>query len=247
MTNVELRTPILRLGCAGWSIPSAYSDRFVSEGTHLQRYARVFNATEINSSFYRPHHPKTYARWKESVPEDFRFSVKMPKSISHEKRLQGCENELAEFCDQVSSLGDSMGCLLLQLPPSLEFDPAIMVHFMKQLRRLQDTPLACEPRHTSWFSAPAERVLCDLHISRVAADPPRCKGAQIPGGDRSIEYTRLHGSPRVYYDGYSKEALADIHQSLSEPGSATRERWCIFDNTAAGHATGDALSLRYAD
>ncbi|MEP6881462.1 MAG: DUF72 domain-containing protein [Dokdonella sp.] len=238
-----LRTPQLRIGCAGWSIPAAYATRFSGEGTHLQRYAGVFNAAEINSSFYRPHRAKTYARWRQSVPEHFRFSVKMPRLISHEMQLQGCQEELIKFLDQVSSLGPSLGCLLLQMPPSFEFDQKIFTRFRDLMRRLHPVPLACEPRHASWFSEGAERVLCDLGVSRVAADPPRCTEAEVPGGDRLIEYTRLHGSPHVYYDAYSNDALANIRKSLTQTSTGTRERWCIFDNTAAGHAIGNALAI----
>ncbi|MEO5559407.1 MAG: DUF72 domain-containing protein [Dokdonella sp.] len=237
------RAPLLRIGCAGWSIPASYAPRFDSEGTHLQRYARVFNAVEINSSFYRPHRATTYQRWAASVPTHFRFSVKMPKAISHEKRLQGCDSDLIEFLDQACCLRDKLGCLLLQLPPSFMFDQAVVAPFMHQLRRLHSGPVACEPRHASWFSASSSRVLRDHGISRVAADPARCTDAALPGGDRSIEYTRLHGSPNVYYDTYSLASLARIREELERFSTETQERWCMFDNTALGHATGNALTM----
>jgi len=82
-------TATLFVGCAGWSLPREQWPAFAAEGTHLQRYASRFNAVEINSSFYRPHLPKTYARWAQSVPPGFRFSVKVPQRITHELRLQG--------------------------------------------------------------------------------------------------------------------------------------------------------------
>ncbi len=235
--------PLLRVGCAGWSIPAAYAACFDGDGTHLQRYARVFNAVEINSSFYRSHRAETYKRWAESVPSNFRFSVKMPKVISHEKRLQDCDDELRAFLDQTSGLQETLGCLLLQLSPGFAFEPAIVSRFMQHLRRDHFGPVTCEPRHVSWFSAAASRMLKDHGISRVAADPARCAGAAMPGGDRSIEYTRLHGAPMIYYDAYSTGALARIKEQLDKPSRATRERWCIFDNTARGHATGNALAM----
>lgn len=88
---------MIHLGCAGWSLPREYADEFVQSGSHLQRYAARLNAVEINSSFYRPHRPGTYARWASSVPEDFRFAVKLPKIITHDQRLQGCTEVLDEF------------------------------------------------------------------------------------------------------------------------------------------------------
>ena len=241
--NTASTTPLLRVGCAGWSIPAAYASCFASEGTHLQRYARIFNAVEINSSFYRSHSAKTYQRWAESVPGSFRFSVKMPKTISHGKRLQGCNDELRTFLDETSLLEETLGCLLLQLPPSFAFDQAIVDRFMGQLRRVHFGPVACEPRHVTWFSRSASRLLRDHGISRVGADPARFTGAEKPGGDRSVEYIRLHGSPRIYYDTYSLSTLARLKKQLDKPSRATRERWCIFDNTARGCATGNALAM----
>ena len=72
-----------RIGCAGWSIPKAHAGAFPAVGTALERYAQVFDCVEINSSFYRSHRPSTYERWAASVPDHFRFSVKMPKQITH--------------------------------------------------------------------------------------------------------------------------------------------------------------------
>jgi uncharacterized protein YecE (DUF72 family) len=85
------------IGTAGWSIPAIHAHAFPGSGTHLERYGAVLNAVEINSSFYRPHRQKTYARWAASVPEDFRFSVKLPRTITHHQRLIDFEADLARF------------------------------------------------------------------------------------------------------------------------------------------------------
>src|SRR5256885_13730988 len=77
----------IHVGCAGWSVRADHASHFPAEGSHLQRYAGRFAAVEINTSFYRPHRPATYARWAASVPSDFRFSVKVPKEITHKRRL----------------------------------------------------------------------------------------------------------------------------------------------------------------
>lgn len=167
----------------------------------------------------------------------------MPKSISHQKRLRGCEGDLSAFLDSACCLGDRLGCLLLQLPPSFAFDQAVVSRFLQQLRALHSGPVAFEPRHASWFSATASSVLRDHSVSRAAADPARTRRAALPGGDHSIEYTRLHGSPTMYYDAYSMTAIGRIRERLDRPSTATRERWCIFDNTALGHATDNALTI----
>ena len=78
----------IRTGTAAWSIPKEHAAPFPVAGSHLERYGAVLNAVEINSSFYRPHRTTTYERWAASVPEDFRFAVKVPKAITHEHRLK---------------------------------------------------------------------------------------------------------------------------------------------------------------
>jgi len=241
---MTVRIPTIFIGCAGWSIASAHAGAFPGGGSHLERYARVFNAVEINSSFYRPHQPRTYARWAESVPAGFRFAVKMPKAISHTKRLRDCGAEVQAFLDQASCLGAKLGILLLQLPPGLAFDPGIVLPFLDDLRRRHHGVIACEPRHVSWFRANVDAALRERGITRVVADPARVPRAAAPAGDRKAEYLRLHGSPRMYYDAYSDETLARLAHRLARPGKRTRERWCIFDNTAEGHAIDDALKLR---
>src|SRR5882757_9365764 len=109
--------PPFRIGTAEWNVPSLYLDQVPPGGSHLERYARSLNAVEINSSFYRPHRRTTYRRWARSVPDDFRFAVKVPKAITHEASLADCHALLDRFVDEVTGLGDKLGVLLVQLPP----------------------------------------------------------------------------------------------------------------------------------
>lgn len=232
----------IRVGCAGWSIPRSTAAIFPDEGSHLERYAGRLNAVEINTSFYRPHRPATYARWAASVPEDFAFSVKMPKLITHERRLSNVSEPLKQFLNEAGTLGKRLGCILVQLPPTLEFALPIAAAFFKQLRDLYAGPLACEPRHATWFSHAAQELLSDNSVARVAADPPLHSGGDEPAALTTFHYFRLHGSPQIYYSRYSDEFIdALAHKFEVMPVGA--ETWCIFDNTAAGHATDNALKL----
>jgi uncharacterized protein YecE (DUF72 family) len=235
--------PSLYVGCAGWSIPAEYANEFPDGNSHLARYAQVFSAVEINSSFYRPHLPATYRRWSATVPKAFRFAVKMPRSISHMARLRDCRPALETFLGEVDSLDGKLGCLLLQLPPSLVFEAAVVLPFFDLLRQLYKGPVACEPRHATWFHGTVSTALRERGIARVAADPARFTQAAVPAGDHSMQYLRLHGSPRMYYDSYPNALLQLIAQRLQRPCERTAERWCIFDNTAQGHATGNALAV----
>lgn len=243
MTASATCRPVLFIGCAGWSLPAAQAHRFPAGSSHLERYAQRLNSVEVNSSFHRPHRPATWRRWAASVPEEFRFSVKMPRTISHEARLRHAEAALQTFLDQVAELGAKLGCLLLQLPPSLRYEPLEVLPFFDLLRRLQQAPVACEPRHPSWFHPAVDRALAERGIARVAADPARHPRAAVPAGDHRLEYFRLHGAPRIYYDAYSDQSLQRIERRLLRVDRRCAQRWCMFDNTARGYAVANALDL----
>src|SRR5688572_32863844 len=101
------------IGTAGWSIAGRHAERFPGDGSMLDRYARRFNAVEINSTFYRPHRPETWARWAQSVPASFRFAAKVPKAITHERRLVDCGDLAAAFVEQLEPLGEKLAVLLV--------------------------------------------------------------------------------------------------------------------------------------
>ncbi len=229
------------LGTAGWSLPREQWPAFPADGTHLQRYAGRFGAVEINSSFYRPHRPATYAKWAANVPAAFRFCLKVPKQITHEQRLIGCEALLEQFLHECEHLGEKLGCLLVQLPPSLVYDAGGASDFFDALRARHGGPVAIEPRHSSWLEA--DGLLQQAQIARVAADPAPFPEAAEPGGWSGLRYYRLHGSPRIYYSAYDAERLDAMAERLAGEGGDT-SCWCIFDNTASGAATNDALALQ---
>ncbi|MES1195417.1 MAG: DUF72 domain-containing protein [Steroidobacter sp.] len=229
-------------GTAGWSVPRAVAKNFPGTGTHLQRYAQVLNGVEINSSFYRAHAVSTYQRWADSTPSTFRFAVKVPRAITHKAGLRCAREDLQQFLTEVNGLGNRLGPLLIQLPPSMKFDAKVVSHFLRMLRDLYQGTAVCEPRHKSWFEQPAESLLIGHNISRVAADPPVAATGEKPGGDTQLVYYRLHGSPRTYWSGYSQERLIAWVNEIRLHGNKTV--WIIFDNTAAGYATSNALQMR---
>lgn len=232
---------MIRIGTAGWTIPRRFANDIPSSGSGLERYAAVFPAVEINSTFYRSHKPETYARWASVVPEGFRFAAKLPKTITHERRLVDSGALLEGFLKEVSLLGRKLGPLLIQLPPSFAFDNADAEAFLRQLRSLTGNAAACEPRHASWFEPEAGDLLTQYRVARVAADPARVPAAAVPGGWPELAYYRLHGSPRMYYSEYDETFLSSLAARMS--GSPAAETWCIFDNTASGAAAGNALTL----
>jgi len=233
----------LLVGTAGWSISSRYASAFPSGGSHLERYARRLLAVEINSSFYRPHQRKTYARWAASTPSGFRFSVKVPKAMTHERRLADCDDLLDRFIAEVSGLGDKLDVLLVQLPPSLGFVEADAACFFAALRSRSSAAVVVEPRHQSWFASSIDEWLIHRGISRAAADPSRFSEGGQPGGATDTVYYRWHGSPQIYASNYDDAALDRLHMRIGRDLTRGARAWCIFDNTAAGAALGNALAL----
>jgi uncharacterized protein YecE (DUF72 family) len=230
------------VGTAGWSIPRAEQPRFPSAESLLARYAAVLPAVEINSTFYRAHRASTFDRWAASVPRAFRFSVKIPSTITHDQRLGNSAALLKPFLTDLAPLGSRLGCLLVQLPPSLAFDARVARAFFTLLRNRFDRGVALEPRHASWFTDRADRLLNDFEVARVAADPPRAEGDGEPGGWRGLAYFRLHGSPRMYYSSYEDDFLDALAKRLRALRRRRIPTWCIFDNTTLGGATANALS-----
>ncbi len=231
------------IATAGWSLPRACQPRFDAEGTHLQRYARVLRGAEINTSFYREHAPATYANWARQTPRGFRFSVKLPREITHDLRLRAARKPLLAFLASLAGLGSRLGPLVVQLPPSLAYERRSARTFFTLLRAHHDGPAACEPRHPSWFDDHADALLKAHGIARVAADPSVVEAAAVPGGDPALVYYRLHGSPRMYWSDYDAERLQRWADALRALPRRT-EAWCVFDNTASSAAMKNALELR---
>ena len=234
------------VGTAGWAIPTQYKAVLPGSLSHLERYAQRLAAVEINSSFHRHHQCQTYRRWSSSVPANFRFSVKVPRTLTHSGELSPDARVLERFIEEIQGLGAKLGVILVQFPPKLMFEERMSHEFFRALRQRADVPLACEPRHASWGSARADRLLAKWRVSRVAADPAPWPGAGEPGGWRRLAYFRLHGQPRMYYSDYNEERLASLRKQVSVARGRASEVWIIFDNTALGHALGNALAFTAA-
>ncbi len=237
-----LRSMTIRIGTAGWAIHKSSAAAFPGGGTHLQRYAERLNCVEINSSFYRPHKRATYQRWAESTPADFRFSVKIPRQITHEKRLIGCEPDIELFLTQVTGLGEQLGALLVQLPPSLAWGEQAL-SFFADLRQQLSGPLVCEPRHKSWFNATVSAALSEYKVGRVAADPSVVPAAASPDGFPIRPILGFTAHRACTTRSIRRRALHNLAATLLEETTRSRSVWCIFDNTALNAATGNALNL----
>jgi uncharacterized protein YecE (DUF72 family) len=241
---VKTKANRILVGLAGWSEATSRQSGFFpapkgSGLSSLARYASAFDFVEINSSFYRQVRPSTCAQWAEEVPGDFRFSVKMHRLVTHYTRLKRTDL-LDPFFASLAGLGKKLGAVLVQLPPSLAFDPGVAESFFDALRRKYSGPVACEPRHASWEDAEASAVLRDYRIGRVHTEVPA--PAAEPGGAEIPVYVRLHGAPRRYYSAYNSDQLGRLAAFLQ--ANRGRRRFVVFDNTASNAAVRNAAELR---
>ncbi|MVA18959.1 DUF72 domain-containing protein [Agrobacterium vitis] len=223
------------IATAAWSIPKKVADRFAQEGSGLTRYASVFDGVEINSTFYRRHKASTFARWAESVPDSFRFAVKIPKEITHTRAMKDIAEPFGTFLEDITPLGTKRGPLLCQLPPSLAFDADALDSAFNTVRKADDGSIVIEVRHKSWASAEALDLLKSYAINRVLADPAPVWPTK--DFDTPPKYVRLHGKPKIYYSSYADEEIKPFSDLLAA------DSWCVFDNTASGAAIENALTL----
>lgn len=223
------------VGTAAWTIPKTAAEDFPVEGSHLERYSKVFNAVEINTSFYKDHLAKSYTKWASATPEDFKFSVKLNQRFTHT-----CEDasaiDLSTCLESIAYLENKWRVLLLQFPAGKEFSASNMNRMYKIIRKRFDGIVALEPRNLSWACDESVWLMNEYNITKVIADPEKCPGVEAG----TEKYYRLHGSPEIYRSNYEDDYLDTIYAELS---STENEAWCIFDNTTFGHATTNALSL----
>jgi len=237
------------VGTSGWAVAHAVAPPSRPGISGLERYAEHFNAVEVNSTFYRLPLAKTVDRWRDATPAEFRFAVKLPRSITHEAGLIAAEAETAEFCELVARFERKLGPLLVQLPASRELEARVARPFFEHLKRVSAAPVVVEPRHVSWFTAEADRLLGDLAVARAAADPACCAAASRPGHAGGPSYFRWHGSPRKYFSAYPPAAITSLAAQvldMKRARGARGEVYCFFDNTGLGAAAINALSLQTA-
>jgi uncharacterized protein YecE (DUF72 family) len=188
--------------------------------------------------------PAGDVRWRDSTPPNFAFAVKVPRAVTHDCALRGCERELSAFLEEVTGLGAKLGVLLVQLPPSFEFDGGVVRAFFENLEASTPCAIACEPRHATWFTPEVESLLEHVGVARVAADPPRGAAGARPRGSPELAYYRLHGTPEVYYSAYGNEFLAELADELQSVTPTSPSVWCVFDNTARHESWRNACELR---
>jgi uncharacterized protein YecE (DUF72 family) len=263
----------IRIGTSGWVYPP-WRGTFYPKGLvhrrELEYLARQVNSIEINGSFYSLQRPERYRSWFEQTPDDFAFSVKGGRFITHMKQLRDTETALANFfASGILALGHKLGPILWQLPPTLQFDTERLSGFFESLPRnthsaaklaenhdeklkgdayttvADDRPIrhALEVRHPSFGTRESFQLLKKYDIALVVADTAG-KWPFLEEVTSDFVYVRLHGDEELYASGYSDEALETWAAKVRQwHDKAHKDVYVYFDNDMKVKAPGDAKSL----
>lgn len=160
----------VRIGCTGWSYEpwvDTFYPKNLQNSNFLKYYSSIFDVTEVNSTFYRIPNQFMTKKWNKETPPNFRFTAKLPKSITHEKRLQNIQSEFEEFLKALEPLKAKILALVIQLPPSFSFDEARprLEELIQILPKHYKFPI--EGRHQSWFTETALSFLCEKNLCLV--------------------------------------------------------------------------------
>lgn len=249
--SIELRgRGRLYVGTSGWSnltwgrgpLPKKVPPR-----ERLARLGRIFNAVEINSTFYRLPPPGCVSRWASAVPDDFVFAVKLSRFLTHIQRLRvdAADRGLASFFEAVAGFGEKLGPLLAQLPPNLQKDEDLLNEFLAKLHDAMGSHhgrIAVELRHPSWRSPEITSILDRHGAALVVADMPACAIAE-PNRGAPFVYVRRHGPGGDYRGSYAPEQIAADAALARREINAGRDVFVFYNNTIDPDAVENALSL----
>ena len=232
----------IHVGCSGW-VYRHWRGLFYPEGLPqkrwFERYAEEFDTVEINATFYRVPLGSTFEGWREKAPPGFRYAVKVNRYITHMKKLLDCGDELDRFIALARPLGESLGPLLYQLPPSLHKDLPRLDAFLRRLPT--DLDHVVEFRHKSWYEDDVLALLDGHGVGFVAHDMQGRLSPRWASGRTA--YVRFHGTGR-YVGRYSDEALLAWSDWAADQARNGRSVWCYFNNDIHGHAIEDARTLK---
>jgi uncharacterized protein YecE (DUF72 family) len=231
------------IGTSGWHYKHwkgpFYPPR-LPDKAFLEYYADHFGTAEINNSFYRLPEKETLVRWRNAVPEDFIFSVKASRYLTHMKKLKDPNEPLERFLDGVSILGDKLGPILFQLPPRWRSNPQRLEGFLDILP--ENFRYTFEFRDPSWFDEKIYDLLTRYRASLCVYDlAGRTSPKEITA---DFAYVRLHGPDGPYRGRYGSQELAGWGAKFSTWLKEGLPVYCYLDNDEGGYAVQDALRLR---
>jgi uncharacterized protein YecE (DUF72 family) len=233
------------IGTSGWSYEHWTGVLYPSGTTPYQRlgyYLARFNTVELNSSYYRWPSTAAFRSWRRRLPEGFRFAIKAPRTLTHQRCLYAPEEGLAQIENGLISLRERCGPLLVQLPPTLPCDYARLAYFLEKVP--YGRQVALEFRHPSWHTERIFELLEKHHAAYCVMS-----GARLPCVLRATApfvYIRLHGpDPNHLYAGsYSEDSLRWWAARISEWEAMGKSVFAYFNNDGEGNAVCNALRLK---
>ena len=233
----------IRVGCSGWNYKH-WREIFYPRGVPVSRwfafYAEHFDTVEINNSFYRLPTPETFARWRDQAPPGFCYAVKANRFLTQAKKLKDCEEPIERMMSATRHLGDRLGPMLYQLPPSLKINLERLESFLKLVPK--DVTNVFEFRERSWYVAETYALLERYGASFCVHDMPGSASERIAVGP--IAYVRFHGGEGKYWGRYSDEGLLSWTDWMAGQRRLGRPVWAYFNNDIHGHALHDAQTLK---
>ena len=240
-----MQSPSFYSGTSNIALPikqSEYPPGFKG-ASRLTYYASLFSSLEVNSTFYKLPKAATVEKWRDSVPPHFRFTFKMPKTVTHAKGLQFSAEELEVFAETISLVGDKRGCLLLQLPPSVKRERQEELEGILECLGYdaKDWKIAVEFRDPSWYNREVYRMLQGYGATMVEQDLPKCPTPHVTVAEDFV-YLRFHGPEIAYRGSYDDAFLSGHAKRIAAWVKEGREVYVYFNNTM-GNAAGNLGTL----
>lgn len=231
------------VGTSGWSFNNwrgIFYPENLPKSEWLKFYSNFFNCVEVNSTFYRNFAQSTYKKWVKSVPDDFRFILKVPKEVTHNKRLISVQQDIFTFLESIQPLGSKLGLVLLQFPPSFKIE---FHSFMEALQTFQEkVNVAIELRNIYGFAQDTIEILINNNYTIVNADSPKIKMSHLLTSQTM--YYRLHGKPELHKSSYSNSELQELVDILFALKSRIKDAYIIFNNGLIGNSIFNGIEIQ---
>jgi uncharacterized protein YecE (DUF72 family) len=230
------------IGTSGWHYDH-WREQFypvkLPKAKWLEFYSGYFNTVELNNSFYRLPSEAAFSNWRDSTPGNFTFAVKVSRFITHIRRLRDTEEALEKFIVRAKILGEKLGPILYQLPPSMHRNDGLLESFLSTLP--QGLKHVIEFRHQSWFEDGVYQILRKYNAGFCIFDMPSVSCPLVVTAD--FIYIRFHGSTGLYWSCYSDEELDTWVKRLVALAKDSKKVFAYFNNDAGGYAIKNALTL----
>ncbi|MFD4443862.1 DUF72 domain-containing protein [Nocardia sp. NPDC058519] len=208
----------------------------------LEHYAQGFATVESNNAFYRLPSRENFAAWRERTPDHFVIAVKASRYLTHIKRLREPAEPVTRLLDHAAGLGDRLGPILLQLPPTLRSDPDLLDDCLRCFPA--SVRVTVEPRHDSWWTDEVRSVLTSHNAALTWADRDSRPITPL-WRTAGWAYLRLHAGRAAPLPSYGKQALSGWAHRLLDTWSADDDSYVYFNNDHGGAAVGDAVAFAH--